>query len=178
MPLPRMPDSLGNPSFEELVTTINKDIPARSVLDEWIRQGVAEMDEDGVVRLRVESFVPEEGLEAKIHFFGRNLRDHVATGTRNLIGEGSPYFDRSVFYDELSLESVEELDQAAREAGAKMLRDLNRRAFELQRRDAGNEDATYRMTVGAYFYAIDEREEMASDDSPISSEAENETDEE
>ncbi|HEB88926.1 MAG TPA: hypothetical protein ENI85_05085 [Deltaproteobacteria bacterium] len=161
--LPRMPGREGEPSFEELVTAVNKDIPARSVLDEWIRQGIAEMDDDGIVRLRVESFVPEEGLEAKIHFFGRNLRDHVATGAHNLIGEGRPYFDRSVFYDELSRESVEELDRAAREAGARMLRDLNRRAFELQRRDAGREDATYRMTVGAYYYAADERDEADLD---------------
>ena len=159
MPLPRMPEPNGGPSFEELVTTVNKDIPARSVLDEWIRLGVAESDEAGIVRLRVDSFVPEEGLDAKIHFYGRNLRDHVATGVRNLLGKGSPFFDRTVFYDELSRESVETLDQTAREAGAAMLRDLNRRAFELQKQDANNEDAKHRMTVGAYFYAVDEREE-------------------
>jgi len=158
-PLPRMPGEDGGPSFEELVTAVNQDIPARSVLDEWIRQGVAESDRDGVVRLRVESFVPEEGLEAKIHFYGRNLRDHAATGAHNLLGEGSPFFDRSVFYDRLSLESVEELDQAAREAASSMLRDLNRRAFALQKQDEQNEDATHRMTVGAYFYAVDERDE-------------------
>lgn len=157
-PLPRMPSADGGVSFEELVTTINKDIPTRSVLDEWIRQGIAESDEDGVVRLRVESFVPEKGLEAKIHFFGRNLRDHVAAGAHNLLGRRSPLFDRAVFYDELSLESVEELDRTAREAGASMLRDLNRLAFELQKRDEQNEAATHRMTVGAYFYAVDERD--------------------
>lgn len=162
-PLPRMPASDGGPSFEELVKTVNKDIPVRSVLDEWIRLGIAESDEEGVVRLRVESFVPEEGLEAKMHFYGRNLRDHVATGVRNLLGEGSPFFDRTVFYDELSLESVEELDRISREAGATMLRDLNQRAFELQKRDAGKADARHRMTVGAYFYAVDEREEHDSD---------------
>lgn len=160
-PLPRMPPPDGGASFEELVTTINKDIPARSVLDEWIRQGVAESDEDGVVRLQVESFVPEEGLEAKIHFFGRNLRDHAAAGAHNLLDEGSAFFDRTVFYDKLTRESVEELDHAAREAGAAMLRDLNQRAFALQQRDANREDSTHRMTVGAYFYAVDERDEEA-----------------
>lgn len=158
-PLPRMPGPDGSPSFEELVTTINKDIPARSVLDEWIRQGVAELDEEGIVRLRVESFVPEKGLEAKIHFFGRNLRDHVATGAHNLLSVDSAFFDRSVFYDKLSRESIEELDRAAREAGTSMLRDLNRRAFALQKRDEQKEDTTHRMTVGAYFYAIDELDE-------------------
>jgi hypothetical protein len=157
--LPRMPDAEGGPSFEELVTTVNRDIPARSVLNEWIRQGIAESDENGVIRLRVESFVPDEGLEAKIHFYGRNLRDHVATGAHNLLGEGSPFFDRTVFYDNLSRESVDELDRAARDAGASMLRKLNRRAFALQKQDEQNEDATHRITVGAYFYAVDERDE-------------------
>jgi hypothetical protein len=40
--------------------------------------------------------------------------------------------------------------------------DLNRRAFELRKQDANNEDAKHRMTVGAYFYAVDEREEDGS----------------
>jgi len=159
-PLPRRPDPDGGPSFEELVTTVSKDIPTRSVLDEWIRLGIAESDEDGVVRLRAESFVPEEGLQSKLHFYGRNLRDHAAAGVHNLLGEGSPFFDRSVYYDALSVESADELDRLAREAGATMLRDLNRRAFELQRRDEGKQDATHRITVGAFFYSVDEREEQ------------------
>ncbi|HIG69923.1 MAG: DUF6502 family protein [Myxococcales bacterium] len=173
LPLPRMPSPDGGPSFEELVTRVNKDIPARSVLDEWIRQSIAESDEEGVVRLRMGSFVPEEGLEAKIHFFGRNLRDHVASGAHNLLGEGSPFFDRTVFYDRLSKESADELDRAARKAGATMLRNINRRAFALQEQDEGRENTTYRATVGAYFYGGNEQNEAdSSPDEPTKSKGE------
>ncbi|HPG27567.1 MAG TPA: DUF6502 family protein, partial [Myxococcota bacterium] len=98
-PLPRAASAGPGPSFEQLVLSVSKDIPVRSVLDEWVRQGIVEHDASDVVRLRVESFVAEEGFEDKAWFFGRNLRDHAAAGVHNLLREGEPFFDRSVFYD-------------------------------------------------------------------------------
>jgi hypothetical protein len=161
LPLPRQLDAADGPSFEGLVFSISKDIPARSILDEWIRLGVAEVDDADMVRLRAESFVPEQGFEEKLYFFGRNLRDHADAGVHNLLGEEPPFFDQSVFYDRLSPESVERLEQAARQAGADLLRHMNRLALDLQRQDAERPESasTHRMTVGAYFHAVDETNE-------------------
>jgi hypothetical protein len=151
------------PSFESLVASVSRDLPPRSVLDVWLRLGVVSEDENGMLRLAVDSFVPEKGFEEKVHFFGRNLRDHIAAGAHNILEEGPPFFDRSVYYDRLSRTSAAELAQIAQEEGAELIRRVNRRAMELQGEDAERtEETTHRMTLGAYFYAVDERDE--SDD--------------
>ena len=59
-------------------------------------------------------------------------------------------------------ESADKLAEFAREEGSAMLRRMNRRALELQRADAGEEQATHRMTFGSYFYAADELDEPDS----------------
>ncbi|MBW2292129.1 MAG: hypothetical protein JRG89_08520 [Deltaproteobacteria bacterium] len=159
------------PSFESLVASVSTDIPPRSILDEWLRLGVVQEveedgedgeDEQGLVRLVVESFGPEQGFDEKAHFFGRNLRDHIATGAHNLLGIEPPFLDRSIYYDDLRKESIEKLAEIVREEGSALLRRVNRHALEFQRADAGEEQATHRMTFGSYFYAVDELEEPDS----------------
>jgi hypothetical protein len=155
-------------SFESLVASVSTDIPPRSILDEWLRLGVVqeveedEEDEQGLVRLVVESFGPEQGFDEKTHFFGRNLRDHIATGAHNLLGNEPPFLDRSIYYDDLRKESIEKLAEIVREEGSALLRRVNRHALEFQRADAGDEQATHRMTFGSYFYGVDELEEPDS----------------
>lgn len=154
------------PCFETLVASVNTDLPPRSVLDEWLRLGVVTADENGMLRLAAESFVPSKGFDEKLHFFGRNLRDHIASGAYNILEEGPPFLDRSVYYDQLSQASAEKLAQLAREEGAELIRRVNRRALELQGEDAEeSRETNHRMTLGAYFYAADERDEAGDDDS-------------
>jgi hypothetical protein len=147
------------PSFESLVGSVSTDIPPRSILDEWLRLGVVEEDESRLLRLVTESFVPEQGFDEKAHFFGRNLRDHIATGAHNLVGVRPAFFDRSVYYDGLTRESAEKLSEIASKDGAALLNKMNREALELQRADQGKERAKHRMTLGSYFYAVDELDE-------------------
>lgn len=170
---PRFHDEAGQPrrlplrgaeeSFESLVESVSKDIRSRAVLDEWLRLGVVEVDSDECVALNRAAFVPERGFEEKAFFFGRNLRDHIAAAARNLRGDEAPLLERSVFYDELSRESVEELETLARELGEHALGELNRRAFALQQRDetrdADAADRATRMTFGVFFYRGDDRDE-------------------
>ena len=61
-PLSRLPrDDV--PSFEKLVTSVSKDIRPRAVLDEWLRLGAVEVDDEACVRLKTEAFVPAKGFE-------------------------------------------------------------------------------------------------------------------
>ena len=153
-------------SFESLVASVSTDLAPRSVLDEWLRLGVLSEDESGMLRLSVDSFVPEKGFEEKVHFFGRNLRDHISAGTHNILEDGPAFLDRSVYYDQLSQASADELARMAQEEGTELIRRVNRRARELQIEDAAEaKEATHRMTLGAYFYAADERDESGDDDS-------------
>ncbi len=150
LPLPRGQASEG-PSFDGLVAAVSTDLRSRTVLDEWLRLGVARLDEDGRVCLEVDAFVPEAGFEEKAYFFGRNTRDHLETAARNLRGEPPRLPDRAVYYGALRDASVDELVQLAERLGMEALQAVNRRARELKARDAGSgEAAEQRFTLGFY----------------------------
>jgi hypothetical protein len=150
-PLPRSaPDD--RPSFDRLVTSVSTDVRPRSLLDEWLRQGVV-MQEGDLIRLRRPAFLPDQGFEDKAYYFGRNLRDHIAAGAHNLAGEQPAFFDRAVYYDRLTPESIEELRQLAEEKAMALLLDLNRKASALAARDRKHGDGGQRCTLGAFYFA-------------------------
>ena len=154
LPLPRQATPGGPVSFEALVETVSKDIRPRAVLDEWVRLGIASVDDADRVVLHQEAFVADQGFEEKVWFFGRNLRDHIAAGVHNLGGQGPPLLDRSVYYAGLSRESREHLEALARELGMDALRQVNQRALELQQGDrADPATAEQRINFGVYFHA-------------------------
>ncbi len=151
-PLPRLGATNAGPSFESLVRSVSKDIRPRAILDEWVRLGVVHVDDQDRVCLNTGAFVPEKGFDEKAHYLGRSLRDHVAAAARNLAGVASPLLERAVYYDELSPASVDELAALSRTLGEDALETMNRRALELQQRDAAGPDADRRMSFGVYFY--------------------------
>jgi hypothetical protein len=151
-PLPRLASAGGEASFETLVTLANKDIRSRVVLDEWLRLGVASINERDEVTLNTQAFIPSQGFEEKSFYFTHNLHDHAAAASANMRGQQPPWLERSVHYDALSADSIEELNQLAHQAGMEMLQRLNRRAIELEARDAAILQKN-RFTCGIYFYS-------------------------
>lgn len=151
-PLPRRRPADGGPSFEDLVTSVSKDIRPRAVLDEWLRLQVVEIDAQDRVRLRAPAFVPSKGFEEKAYYFGRNLHDHMAAARHNVQGGEPPFLERSVYYDDLSPSSVKALVALSENEGMKALKILNRRARQLQHRDRESPEARYRMNFGIYFF--------------------------
>ena len=124
-----------HPDFQELVEKIcKKDMRARSVLDEWLRLGIVSITGEHVT-LNTEAFAPTKGLDEKAYFFGRNIQDHVEAGASNLRGTAAPFFDRSVFYDRLSLQSIDELTALSKKGASALLTQINSRAHSLQERD-------------------------------------------
>ncbi|MBI3784894.1 MAG: hypothetical protein HY270_15995 [Deltaproteobacteria bacterium] len=155
-PLPRLPTSKNEITFESLVRSINTDIRPRVVLDEWLRLGIAHLDADDRVVLNTEAFVPREGSDEMAYYFGSNLHDHVAAAVHNMLGEPTPLLERSVSYNNLSPEAVAELHHMAKQHGMEVLKELNARAMKLQERDSGRPGASQRMTFGVYFFCEDE----------------------
>ncbi len=162
-PLPLQRGSGAGPSFDALVASVSKDIRARPVLDEWRRLGVVTVDDEGLVRLVVDAFVPSRGFDEKAHYFGRNLHDHIAAGAHNLEDASPPLLERSVYYDGLSPESVRELAELAERTGMDALQAVNRRARELQERDEARPESRLRINFGAYFFHTDETPEGEGD---------------
>ncbi|MCE9507793.1 MAG: DUF6502 family protein [Alphaproteobacteria bacterium] len=170
--LPEFLDPQGNPvplpyqnkedperSFCALAESVSKDIRPRAMLDEFIRQGIAVHDPlNNTVALQQDAFVPRDGIEEKLYYFGRNSGDHMEASVHNLLGQQHPFFDRSVYYDELTEESAQELQKLANDSGMKTLRTINRKALELSERDKNKPGALWRINFGAFFFSSGEND--------------------
>ncbi|MCP5241833.1 MAG: hypothetical protein H6940_00130 [Burkholderiales bacterium] len=158
-PLPRFIRDGGDISFEGLVASVSKDIRSRVVLDEWLRLGVVDFDDQRRVCLKVEAFVPAKGFDEKAYYFGHNLHDHTAAAASNLIGENRPFLERSVHYDALSHDSIKILAEQSELLGMQTLLAINKKAMTLEQNDTANDGKRHRITLGIYFYS----EPMESD---------------
>tara|TARA_R100000900_G_scaffold132193_1_gene108596 strand:+ start:330 stop:1178 length:849 start_codon:yes stop_codon:yes gene_type:complete len=156
--------SEGSPSFEELVSEVSQDVRSRAVLDDWLRLNVVLRRDDGLIELNTEAFAtPEAEMEA-LHFFGRNLRDHVSAGLHNLEGHDPRFIDRATFYWGLTDSSIEKLRLLAQELGAEAVREANKQALELATMDRERGDGQNRMTFGVYFHAEQDEPEIKEGD--------------
>lgn len=154
MPLPRLKSKGVQRSFEHLVESVSRqDLRSRAVLDELVRLRVVSVEDDDLVHLNMQAFIPDSGLTEKIYYFGQNVGDHIAAAACNLSEQKDPFFDRSVYYDELSEGSVEVLKSLSRELGMKALQVLNRKALQLREQDAGKEQLDNRINFGAFFFS-------------------------
>ncbi len=146
-------DEFSNKSFEGLVSNIAKgDIRPRVVLDELMRLDMVELDPEHNVILKTKAFTPNRGQQEKLFFFGKNIQDHLCAGVHNLGGEQPPFFDRSVYYDELSADSIAQLAELADKLGMDALIQMNEKALALQTADQELADASYRMNFGIFNY--------------------------
>lgn len=152
-PLPRLASQGVEPSFEGLVASVSKDIRPRSVLDEWIRLGVVEIDRKDRVVLRAAAFVPSHGFDEKAFYLGHNVHDHLAAATHNVLGEGSPFLERCVHYDALDSASVEKLERLVSDTGMAALQAVNKKAMALEAADRGRQAPKQRITFGVYFFS-------------------------
>ncbi len=161
LPLPRLPPEEGGPSFDSLVAGVTTDLRARTVADAFLAQGLVATDPEGRLVLRVEAFLPAPGSEAQLHYFGRNLGDHIAAACANVAAQGAPpALERSLHYDGLRPEVAARLDAAGREAAQRLLVELNRLALALlaEHGEAPPGSPTRRVNIGVYALAEDEPE--------------------
>ena len=163
-PLARLATAGEEHSFESLVRSINTDIRPRVVLDEWLRLGLVRIDEHDRVCLDVQAFIPSEGSDEMAYFFGRNLHDHLAAAVHNMLGEPEPFLDRSVNYNNLTRDSLQELNELGRQRAMEVLQELNARALHLQQRDAGAAEASLRFNLGIYLFNEDQAPADEPDD--------------
>lgn len=161
-PLARLISEGGEDSFEALVASVSSDIRSRVVLDEWLRLGIASIDEERRVCLNTHAFVPSKGFEEKAFYFAHNLHDHAAAAVHNLLGEAPageagfvPFMERSVHSAELTAASVQQLAAQCERLGMQTLLSINKAAAKAEHADAEAlaETPRQRMTFGLYFYA-------------------------
>lgn len=140
-------------SFTGLVESISLDIRPRTVLDEFIRLGLATFDtETKTVTLLAKAFVPQNNWQDQIYYLGENFGDHLAAAVRNVMGIKPAFFDRSVYYNGLTEDSELKLRKLAADKAMKTLEDLNKVAYELSQSDADKPKAIHRFNFGSYYF--------------------------
>lgn len=144
------------PSFERLAAGVSSDVRPRTLLDELVRQGLARVDDAGLVHLAAGAFAGPADFAQKAHFFAHNVGDHIAAAAGNLLAEAPPYMERAVFYNRLAPADIDAIEAAARDAAGTALARLNRMARERQRAGLDDPAATGRFRFGVFFYRADE----------------------
>lgn len=151
----RTPDE---PSFEQLTQSVSRDFHPRAILDELVRLGLADAQAD-TVRLRMNTYVPQEDFDKTLRYVRANVADHLAAASQNLqsVKKGShgPFLEQSLYADELSAESVMELHRLARRIWESALR----RMFALANERANIDEQgapgakAMRLRFGTFFYS-------------------------
>jgi hypothetical protein len=153
-----MRSSDDTPSFERLSQAVSKDFHARSVLDELLRLGVVSL-EDGVVRLVLDQgYLPARDLHEVARYLAANAADHLAASGANFAaarrGERTPYLEFALWGDELSAQSVADLQQFAQQQWMGAMKKVRNAAEKMSEADvrALPPSQLHRFRFGAYFY--------------------------
>src|SRR5262245_27763331 len=83
--LARLASQGGKRSFEALVAGVSRDIRPRSVLDEWLRLGVVELDKEDNVVLRAAALAPARGFDEKAFYFSSKVHDRKPDSQTHLV---------------------------------------------------------------------------------------------
>ncbi|HMN72550.1 MAG TPA: DUF6502 family protein [Rhodoblastus sp.] len=137
------------PTFEELVESVTRDVRPRAVLDEWLDRKLVVIDADGKVVLTQAAIAPGAGDERQLHYFGRNLHDHIAAASANVQSSAPPFMERAVHYEGLTEEQAKKLEALSRDLGMDALRKANAQAHD----EAGTgAHGDWRWNFGVYVF--------------------------
>lgn len=158
LPLPRTAEA-GQACFDGLVASVTTDVRPRTVLDEFLAQGLVRQDGDGLISLNLRAFVPLPGDGMQLFYFGRNLADHMAAACSNVASQvTAPFFDRSVHYDGLTAEQAARLEALAREKAQALLIEVNRAALAmLDAAEAPPQPPLRRVNLGVFLFHGDDQ---------------------
>ncbi len=137
--------------FEQLVSSVSKDVRPKVILEEWLRLGIVRLKDDYVV-LNKSAFVTNKEFKEMAYYLGHNVHDHMASCVNNILAEDDPMLERSVYYACLTEDSVNKLNTIATKKGNELLQHLNKQAIKLYDADKDKDDANYRMRLGVYWY--------------------------
>jgi len=113
-------------NFSSLVKKYSGDIPPRAVLDEMLRSGVVEY-ENNRIQLLTEGYMVKKGDAEKLHILGADTGEFIATVRHNLNCDPSDLFlQRKVSYDNIPAEAIPELRQLLYAKGASFIESLDK----------------------------------------------------
>ena len=145
------------PSFSSLVKAYSGDVPPRAILDELIQVGIAERIDNGMIKLLERAYIPAKGEAEKLGLLGRDVTGLLTTMDNNIHGErGNAYFQRKVFYDNISDQAAEEFHKILLSKGQPLLEEFDRWMAQHDRDVNPNAGGNGRKAVGVGLYYFEE----------------------
>ena len=142
-------------SFTELVHRHSGDMPVRALLDELLRVGAVELDDEGRVRLLSHAYVPHSDTVQKLAILGTDVTLLLQTIDHNLTDAApGPRFQRKVAYDNLPDDALPAFRALAAEDGQALLEKLNLWLAEHDRdtNPAVGGNGRNRAGIGIYYF--------------------------
>lgn len=138
-------------SFESLVFEVSRDKHPRSILDDWQKQGLVEIDDENRIHLKQDGYTASKDIEEKLFFAGKNIAEHLSTVSHNLTWLDDPRFDRALYYHHLSEQSVQDIETLAQQELLKALKKINQASAKKQQQDEKIEPRPDQsIHIGAY----------------------------
>lgn len=158
-------------TFSRLVRERGIDVPVRSVLDELIRTGVAEIDDAGIVHLKQEANVPAGDLEGKLTLLASDPGELFSTIVHNVETPEDPWLQRKVVYDNIGSDALEALRESSRATGEEFIRRSNvlLSSKDRDRTPDAPGGKQSRVVLGVYYYeeTEDDAKKVFEGDPPL-----------
>ncbi len=154
--IPRLKKQGNEISFDSLAELVTKDVRARAILDELERLGVVQIDDEDMVTLMTDAFIPSKGEDEKVFYLGLGLGDHGAAAVSNVLNAQPAFFDRIVHYNQLPADSIAKIEELAREQSSQLLQSINKEAEQVVSEQPNIQSTSKRFSLGVYFYSEDD----------------------
>lgn len=141
--------------FEALVKKYSGDMPARSVLDELIRVGAVELQENRQIRLAASGYVPAASNEELLRLSGEGVTDLLNTIDHNLSDNKThTRLQLSVAYDDVPDTGVEMFRHLSQEKSLELLTYLDGFLATQDRsvNPSTQGEGRYRTGIGIYYF--------------------------
>lgn len=157
----RLPLKGEGKSFAALVKQYSGDIPLYTVLDELIRVGAVEVNEQKQVRLLTRGYIPQLDDEEKINILGEDVADLIQTINHNILHPGpNSRVQLRVCYNNLPVEVLAKMRRLSQDKAHALMEDIDGWMRQYDRDFSPNAKGTGRARAGmGIFYFEDIMEE-------------------
>ena len=148
---PSLPFQGSQGSFDALAQSVSKDVHPRALLQEMVRLGLVQ-EQGEAVHLVKDGFIPDTHQRQARELLSASVADHLAAGVHNIHQSESPKFlEQSVFANELSKESVDQLHALSKRLWERVLKEMVQAASVLCEEDAGCAEP-HRFRLGLFAF--------------------------
>lgn len=140
-------------SFTSLAKEYSSDVPVRALIDELLRIAAIKRDGDEVTLL-ANAYVPITDVHENLRIFGTAAADLLKTMDHNMGREApGPHLQRTVSYNNVSSEDLDEVRRRCRDEGEALLLKVNGWLSEYEQDEGSkaNNAQTFRTGLGVYY---------------------------